>query len=95
MAVIVYPEWGPDDVDSTSKTVGSSDPNGELESTNINTVKRWAYAIPKSIYEGGYLSSTSDAKDCFVRRRCSRMMQDYLMNYTYMVTTSFNLTQEV
>lgn len=95
MSVMVYPEWSPSDVDSTSKVVGSSDAQGELDSTGINTVRRWSYAIPKEIYDGGYLSKTSNAKDCFVLRRCSRLMQDYLMNYTYMVVTSFNLTQEV
>ena len=43
---MVYPEWSPSDVDSTSKVVGSSDAQGELESTGINTVRRWSYAIP-------------------------------------------------
>lgn len=92
---MVYPEWSPSDVDNASNVVGSPDADGVLDSTGINTVRRWSYAIPKEIYNGGYLSTTSSAKDCFVLRRCSRLMQDYLMNYAYMVVTSFNLTQEV
>ena len=42
-----------------------------------------------------YLSDTSDGKDCFVKRKNSKLLQQFALNYAYNIRTTRVLSGEV
>lgn len=83
-----YPEGG--EVPDLDLTVQSPD-----EYTYVDTIRsnrRDAWFIPVSLDN---LSSTSNAKDCFVDRNNSLTLQKFLLNYSYTLVTTRVLSGEV
>lgn len=91
-AVITYPEGLPAKLPE-SQIVR---PDANLDKTQkMNIVRRFHNMIPSILISDGRLSTTSAAKDCFVYRRNSRRMQELMVDYSYNVVRTYNLTQEV
>lgn len=91
-AVITYPEGLPAAL-PVSQVV---QPDANLaETQKMNIVRRFHNMIPTILISDGRLSTTSNAKDCFVYRRNSRQMQELMVDFSYNVVRAFNLTQEV
>lgn len=91
-SVLTYPEGLP----ATLPESQIVQPDANLVDTQkMNIVRRFHNMIPTILISDGRLSTTSAAKDCFVYRRCSRQMQELMVDYAYNVVRAFNLTQEV
>jgi hypothetical protein len=91
-AVLTYPEGLPNKLPESQII----QPDANLEKTQkMNIIRRFHNMIPSILISDGRLSSTSNAKDCFVYRRNSRRMQELMIDYAYNVVRAFNLTQEV
>lgn len=91
-SVLTYPEGLP----ATLPESQIVQPDANLADTQkMNIVRRFHNMIPTNLISDGRLSTTSAAKDCFVYRRCSRQMQELMVDYAYNVVRAFNLTQEV
>lgn len=91
-AVITYPEGLPETL-PVSQVVQPDENLAETQKMNI--VRRFHNMIPTILISDGRLSTTSNAKDCFVYRRNSRKMQELMVDFSYNVVRAFNLTQEV
>lgn len=91
-AILTYPEGLPANLPESQ--VVQPDPF-LAETQKMNIVRRFNNMIPSNLITEGRLSSTSAAKDCFVYRRNSRLMQELMVDFSYNVVRAFNLTQEV
>lgn len=91
-AVLTYPEGLPAQLPESQAV----QPDANLFATEkMNIVRRFHNMIPTNLISDGRLSTTSNAKDCFVYRRNSRQLQELMVDYAYNVVRAFNLTQEV
>jgi len=90
--ILTYPEGLPAQLPESQVV----DPDANLAETDkMNVVRRFNNMIPTVLISDQRLSTTSNAKDCFVYRRNSLKLQQLMVDYSYNVVRAFNLTQEV
>lgn len=90
--ILTYPEGLPAQLPESQVV----DPDANLAETDkMNVVRRFNNMIPTVLISDQRLSTTSNAKDCFVYRRNSLKLQQLMVDYAYNVVRAFNLTQEV
>jgi len=90
--ILTYPEGLPAQLPESQVV----DPDANLvETDKMNVVRRFNNMIPTVLISDQRLSTTSNAKDCFVYRRNSLKLQQLMVDYSYNVVRAFNLTQEV
>lgn len=90
--ILSYPEGLPDTLPE-SQVVQPDLSDASIQ--QINIVRRFNNMIPSTLVSDQRLSTTSAAKDCFVYRRNSLLMQQLMVDFAYNVVKAFNLTQEV
>ncbi len=59
----------------------------------IATKRRSFFLVPEVV--SAKLSTTSEARECFIQRKNSKKMQQMLLNYAYVVCTSSALSGDV
>lgn len=91
-AILTYPEGLPAQLPESQVV----EPDANLaETQKMNVVRRFNNMIPTVLISDQRLSTTSNARDCFVYRRNSLKLQQLMVDYAYNVVRAFNLTQEV